>query len=664
MTTAHRNPRRPDASQSSTTPVLRPWRRAALLVAAGLVSAALAGPASAQYRQDNGRALDANPRAGSGGQNDGGTGTGRNPLVTGNQIITGNVTAGRQFRGPVGYTDPSAFRGPTSGMFTSDRFIRDSAGTPTSVNGVVQSRIDLTRPQAFYGSQRATPLPPGYVPTVGASGGYVATDSAALANNVRNQSLNLGLDSTARPGELTLPTFDQANQSTMLSASPLYGVRVWQNGAVNPYSLPGDPTAPGATQGDRFGNLNPNSILQMRDEMNRAAGAGPNGAAPGQGQPGQGQGQNGAQQTGLARPIDLSLNGAQSNGNGANTGGANGNAPGQNQATAIQADALSTQLGSTAIGGESGQTNQSMQRRLVLAPADKQTPQLSELRRQFERRHGTSPNDVEANREFNLEVRTRNEAAAKAKAEAGEARQPGAGRRPGGAGGIKVPDSSSNAGPRSSTPATEPGRPDAAPAPEGTPTQPEATPAQPDAAAPGPEVPPAPVRIESMADNVQAKGLHDLLTSAETLMRQEKYAAALDKYNTAQEVAPNNPMIQVGRAHAELAASYYRRAETDLREALSKAPELAEAQFDLKSLVGPDRLQVIVKDLKDLSDSDKTQARPLVLLAYIAYHTGNADQAAAYLDAAQQRVQGEDGLIKAWRGSWVLPKTGTPSLNK
>jgi tetratricopeptide (TPR) repeat protein len=554
-------------------------------------------------------------------------------------------------------------------MFTTDRFVRDSAPAPVSSNGV-QTQVDPNQPRAFYGSERATPPPPGYVPTLGATGGYVATDRAVLANDIRNRSLNLGLDSTARPGELMLPSMDQASQITMLSASPLYGVRVWQNGTVNPYSLPGDPLGAGA-QGDRFGNINSNSILQMRDEINRAANLGDaGGLGQGQGQ-GQGQqpGQSGAQQTGLGQPIDLSLNRAQSNGTGTNGNGngANGNGAGQNQATAIQADAISTQLGANAIGGESGQTNQSMQRRLVLAPADKQTPQLADLRRQFERRHGTAPNDVEANREFNLEFRTRTEA--KAKADAAENGRPGGagGKRPGGAGGaggIKTPDSATPPPARSSTPATtEPGQPNTAPAPAPEAT-PGAAPAQPEAAAPQVDVPAGPVRINSMADNVQAKGLRDLLTSAETLMRQEKYAAALDKYNTAQEVAPNNPMIGVGRAHAELAASYYRRAETDLRDALAKAPELAEAQFDLKSLVGPDRLQVIVKDLKDLADTDKTQARPLLLLAYIAYHTGNADQAATYLDAAQKRVQGEDSLIKAWRGSWTLPKSGASDLNK
>ena len=627
------------------------WRKAALFVAAGLVSAALAGPASAQVRQEGGRALDANPRAGSGGRNDSPGGPGRNPLVTGNQIVTGNVTAGREFRGPTGYTDVSEFRAVTSGL-PSDRFVRDSAGVPRSVGGI-QTQIDMTRPQAFYGSQRVTPPPAGYVPTVGATGGYVASNSAALNTNFRARSLDLGLDSTARPGELILSTLDQANQQTYLSASPLQGVRVWEAGQL-PNSLmldrPGQGTRPGETGIDRFGR-DAGSIQQMRDEMNRAAG----GVDAGRGGQ-QGQGQQGAgQQSGLVQPLDMSLN--------RNQGNTDGNVAGQNQASAIRSDAVSTQIGAVAVGGESGQTHQSIQRRLVLVPAEKQTPQLMELRRQFERRHGRNPSDVEANREFNLEVRTKKEGLAKANAD-GAQDLPGRGAA-GGPGERRI---GSGSAPGEDAPAPE-REPSPAPPPkteQGLPNTPPGDTDAPATQAPAPEprvnVPAAPLRITSMAENVQAKGLRDLLTSAEELMRQEKYAAALDKYNTAQEVAPNNPMIGVGRAHAELAASYYRRAETDLRDALAKAPELVEAQFDLKALIGADRLQVVVKDLKELAETDKTQARPLLLLAYIAYHTANPEQAATYLDAAQQRVQGEDALIHAWRRGWTLPASGeTPS---
>src|SRR4051794_2925131 len=228
------------------------WRRSALLVAAGLVSAALARPASAQYLQDNGRALDANPRAGSSGRNDNGAGVapGRGPLVTGNQIITGNVTAGRQFRDVVGYTDPSAFRGPTAGL-VGDRFIRGSAGVPSPMGG---PQVNLSQPTAFYGSERAVPPPAGWVPTVGATGGYIPSGANVVNPGLGVRTFNQGLDSTFRTGELVLPTLDSAtNQPALLTASPLYGVRVWQSG-VNPndFLAPGVPRDR-AGQGDPLG---------------------------------------------------------------------------------------------------------------------------------------------------------------------------------------------------------------------------------------------------------------------------------------------------------------------------------------------------------------------------------------------------------------------------
>src|SRR5688572_3426359 len=76
--------------------------RAAAVAAALAIGAA---QAQAQYPSSNdGRARDASNRVGSGGSN--GEGVDNRVGATGNQIITGNTTGGREFRGPVGYTDP------------------------------------------------------------------------------------------------------------------------------------------------------------------------------------------------------------------------------------------------------------------------------------------------------------------------------------------------------------------------------------------------------------------------------------------------------------------------------------------------------------------------------------------------------------------------------
>src|SRR6266478_4765403 len=79
-----------------------------------LAVAAWTHPALAQFpvQGQDGHANDANNRVGSGGYNNG---VPRGPAVTGNQIVTRNVTAGREFRDRVGYTDPYSFTGPIGG---------------------------------------------------------------------------------------------------------------------------------------------------------------------------------------------------------------------------------------------------------------------------------------------------------------------------------------------------------------------------------------------------------------------------------------------------------------------------------------------------------------------------------------------------------------------
>src|SRR4051812_24460085 len=93
---------------------VRPMTRWILAAAAGGIAARnfATHDAHAQYRVNNTNARDANNRLGSGGYNDPQMGAqGQYAGVSGNQIVTGNVTGGRGFRGNVPYTDPRAFRG-------------------------------------------------------------------------------------------------------------------------------------------------------------------------------------------------------------------------------------------------------------------------------------------------------------------------------------------------------------------------------------------------------------------------------------------------------------------------------------------------------------------------------------------------------------------------
>jgi predicted Zn-dependent protease len=131
----------------------------------------------------------------------------------------------------------------------------------------------------------------------------------------------------------------------------------------------------------------------------------------------------------------------------------------------------------------------------------------------------------------------------------------------------------------------------------------------------------------------------------------------------ARGVAPNNPLIWLGRAHAHIGAATYRNAEADLRQAFTRDPALLHAQYDLKTFLGQDHLQAVITDLKDISKREPNFATPAFLLAYISYNTGNEAQAVTYLNDVEQRLGRPDAVVKLLRANWTLP-AAAPEANK
>ena len=215
--------------------------RRSLVLAAFAGLGLLATDARAQYQVDMSRANDANTRVGSAGYNDS-TNINTNELtgryvrtdrandvfgVRGNQIITGNVTGGKQFRGYVPYSDPRDFRG-RAGSSSFDRFIADSAGAPPAYRGALLPMES----QPFYGPATAAP-PLGFVPS-GFTGTYTPPPPAPTVG-ITSQ-LNTGLlESRVLSGQSTADLLmmpgpvDPRTQlpSSMMTASPMLGVRQW-----------------------------------------------------------------------------------------------------------------------------------------------------------------------------------------------------------------------------------------------------------------------------------------------------------------------------------------------------------------------------------------------------------------------------------------------------
>jgi len=562
------------------------------------LAALAAAPVIAQVRSSqDGRAMDANTRVGSGGYNSG-AGTGQIPTATPNQIIYGDVTGGKQFRGPIIERDPGAFTGPT-GAGLIDRFNAGSSGTPLPY----QPSFTLSTPQPFFGDSRSVAPPPGSV-RIGFTGSYLGTSlmptaeqtgwSSEYFNNIgawqTTQSLSVatvvGTRDTvlsSRPGETLILQGPRGseNQSGALSGSPLYGVQPIVPGEATQGDI--GPATPGAASpfsqlgADRF-QFDAAELRRLRSELQ------PNNEQPNEKQqPGAKQNENGGPKTG--QPLE---------------------AP-ENQPLGSQ---TTPAFQSNAIEASGVNTGQGIQRRLTVNLPRQQSEQYNELRRRLARYENPQVAAIQANIDFQRDLRQLRTAAAQGQG------------------------------------------PTSRPAPRAIASAP---PQSPGAAAP------EPLRINSLAAGVRAKGLHDLLTAAEDLMRQGKFESAIEKYNMAEQVAPDEHLIPLGRANAELGAGYYRLAASDLHRVFLSDPALVLGQYDLTQWMPPQRLQYISKELQTLAAGEPQQETPVFLLAYVSYNAGHASEAARYLDQAQQRAGSSDPLLSMLRSHWKLHSGGSPA---
>jgi tetratricopeptide (TPR) repeat protein len=581
--------------------------------------------ARAQYRLPyDGRATDANNRVGSGGNNPNDSEKRAPAVPNGNDLVTGNVTGGKHFRGNVPYRNANEFRGNTSGG-TIDNFIRSSASSDPNDPG------SSYRVQPFYGSSRTVTPPPNFQPGPLGIGGYTPPPPVGTVVNRPIGDQRVGAVDLVQPvsalpsaGELMLPgQIDPTGAQQYITASPLSGIR--QLGAADLGE-----SVTNIQYNPVTGRLTPDKINKMREELN-AAGAteltpapvAPDGTTPAP---------TGAGLQPVA-PKAIEQEGA---------------VPG----AAVGQQGLNTAIAQT---GAAGMTDQSVRQRLLaappqLVPAKAQSGIYAEmLKRHQEAAADRNISDVEASQAYNAAVRARNEN------EAAATGQPG---QPGAAPGAPTPQG----GVPAVAPPADGKAPQAAPGvtdyaklnqdllkkgirPESTLEKKPVKKAQ-------------PVKVQSLASGMKAKGLADILTNAESLMKQGKFTSALDQYDQAEQVSPNLPLTRLGRANAELGASYYARAEAHLREAFTANPELLVAQYDLTALLGEQRLGVLVKDLKDISNRDQHEARPVFLLAYIAYNTGHEQNAEAYLDLADKRSGGKDKFYQLLRDNWALPEKG------
>lgn len=598
-----------------------------LIAAVAAVPLFINQQAGAQYRVNaDGHALDASNRIGSGGVNPHDSSKRVGDTVAGNDIVTGNVTGGKQFRGRVPYTEQRAFRnGNSSNGIDMDNFIRSSAGSGPDT----RMSYDTTR---FYGTGRAVPPPPGFMETAPGSGTYIPDPNIVVRKpgDERLGSLDLTNPQVAlpQPGEMVLAgQVDPTAGQTYIFASPTAGIRTFSAQEFNGFTT--------STQYNPVGmKLDELSIQKLRDELNMAAGA------P---MPGDAANLNGTS------PAGTPGNAVPSNAVNPAIPGNPNNAPNPGAVPLPGAKIIPQQPNlaqpvNNAVAAVPFNTSTAQGTYNIPAP-EKQSGLLADMRKRYEDAVADrSLTDEERNRKYNELM--------KAGDKDKPADQPAGAAAPGAA------------APGTATPSTKPSA------------------AVPDFTKRGEEIlksggvddktkkdlvakRPAPVKVPTLTEGMKGKGFTDLMKTGEQAMKDGKYTLAFENYDKAEQIAPNNPLIKLGRAHTELAATYYARADVHLREVFSAHPEMLVAQYDLIAMLGEARVKTLINDLKDISKKDQREARPLFLLAYIGYNTGHEQEAEAYLDLADKRRGGQDPFFKLLRENWSLPSKPTaPNANK
>ena len=564
-----------------------------LLTAAAL--ATVATTASAQFRVDRSGATDANRQVGSNGRN---TVVDRpNSWDVQNNIVYGNVTGGKQFRGNISSFDPQSFRQFT-GSDVFDNFVRSSSGVTTG--GVPTYNSNQTR--AYYGDSRGVAPPAGYV-GVPSTGGY----SPPVPSDWKTVDPRLGTTSVVnRPGDLAQPgAIDNAYAPTAVAAQPFT-----QNGSVNGSNL-SDYTN---LNSNTVSQLTPAQIKQIQSDSDvsqvpgttpqragnnpteagsvpqQAGGTGVNpgaadrpGAEPGQATPG-GTGVN----YGLSTSAVGQAGQAPANGQAGGAGAAQGGATPLNDAVDNAVPA----------GGSAGSGEYGLVTRMRTQPGQKteEGPQQSNVGLPNNQAERPGQGVADANRQYNAALRARQNAQNGKSTDGAKA-------------GADKPDANgaNNAVAR-----------------------------------------PAPGKVAG-----PVAGLGDLLTQAADQVKAGKYATAVDTYNAAEALAPGNAQVSLGRAQAELGGAFYRKSATTLRRVAKSDLKVLATQTDLRNVLGDDRLTAVQKDLSDLvQKAPALDDNAALLLSYVYYNTGNERRATALLDLADQRTNRRDPLIGQLKAAW------------
>ena len=160
--------------------------------------------------------------------------------------------------------------------------------------------------------------------------------------------------------------------------------------------------------------------------------------------------------------------------------------------------------------------------------------------------------------------------------------------------------------------------------------------------------------VESLGRDDRRR-VDELVKQGENALREGDYFRAERRFEQAQALAAENPLAEVGIAHAQLGAGLYLSSALTLRNLFVAFPELIDAKYDRALLPAPDRLDKAVQVMRERIVRGDDAPSYGLMLAYIGHQTGDRKMVEEGL-ALMTGTEKLDTARKLIEGVWLGTK--------
>jgi len=157
--------------------------------------------------------------------------------------------------------------------------------------------------------------------------------------------------------------------------------------------------------------------------------------------------------------------------------------------------------------------------------------------------------------------------------------------------------------------------------------------------------------LSTLAGN-QATRANEFMKRAEAEMLVDDFFKAESSYRQALLLTPNDPMAQVGLAHAQLGAGMIRSCALNLRRLFEAYPQLIATRYEARLLPNEQRLRWVQGELNKLAENPNSSTDPGIVTAYLGYQISSRQLVRYGLALAQARSP-RDPLLPVLRQIWL-----------